>query len=123
MVSVRKPSEHAIVNGEIGAYIERLSEKSGRCLAVILYKKLGVFCIIEFLSPNKDVFIDMMNLGSSLANFTRSKASELRKRLFHPVTCEETSRAAYESESDYHHMRQDWNEEETERQERIAIGE
>ncbi|MHC4867692.1 MAG: hypothetical protein ACYTEX_26780 [Planctomycetota bacterium] len=123
MVSTRTPNEHAVVNGEIGAYIKRLSEKSGRCLAVILYRKLGVFCIVEFLSPNKDVFIDMMNLEQSLANFTRQKASELRKRLFCPVTCEETSRAIYEGESDYHHMRQDWNDEETERQERVAMGE
>ena len=92
-------------------------------LFVVRYNLHGTFVIAEWLAKPRDVFVDVMNLGHSLANFTREKAQELRHRLFAPVTAEETSRFIHQSESDYHHMRQDDNSEEWEREERIAKGE
>ncbi len=123
MTSVYSLEKHTRVGGEIGVYIERLAKESGRDLAVICYEKLAVFCIIEWLSPNKDVFIDMMNLGNSLANFTRIKATELGRRLFKPITCDETSQFISAGDSDYHHERQSENEEEEERLIKVSMGE
>ena len=123
MSSVYDSKKHVLIGGEIGPYISKLGEESDRSLAVICYEKLQVFCIIEWLSPNKDVFIDIMNLGKSLANFSRAKAAELGHRLFKPISCNETSRFITEGESDYLHQRQDENEEEGERLAKVAIGE
>lgn len=115
MVSNYSSEKHTKVGGEIGAYVSRLAKESGRDLAVICYEELAVFCIIEWLSPLRDIFIDMMNLGKSLANFDRAKATELGFRLFKPVSCDETSRFIATKESDFHHDRQNDNEEEHER--------
>jgi len=123
MVSVYDGQEHTFIGGEIGQYISRLAKESGRDLAVIRYEKRGVFCIIEFLSPMRDVFVDTMNLGGSLGNFTRDKKNEMERRLFRPVTCSETAEFIAESESRYLHDRQDGNSEEWELQERRERGE
>jgi hypothetical protein len=123
MVSTWNKDEHTRMGGEIGAFIGRLAKRSRRDLFVMRYEKLGVFCICEFLSPKHDVFVDTMNLGKSLANFDRAKRIELEHRLFRPIDCAETSQFIAETESDYHHERQDWNAEETERLEKCAQGE
>lgn len=123
MVSNYDQDAHTIINGEIGTFIQRLANESGRDLFVLRYNKLAVFCICEWMSPNHDIFIDMMNLGKSLGNFDCKKAAELRQRLFKPLTCEATSQALAAADSDYHHMRQDGNEEETERLAKCSIGE
>jgi len=123
MTSVYSIKEHSLVGGEIGAYIKRIAKETGRDFAVVRYNKLAVFCIIEFLSPRKDVFIDVMNLGKSLANFDYHKGCEFRQRVFKPLTCNETSRVLAENESSYLHERQDDNEAEGERLERISMGE
>jgi len=123
MTSNYNSNDHSFIGGEIGHYVNRLAKESGRDLTVIRYNKLGVFCIIEMLSPNRDVFIDLMNLGKSLANFNRAKNHELQHRLFKPLTCDETSVGITEAESRYHHDRQDENAEEQERLELCARGE
>jgi len=123
MTSKFNHKEHTFVGGDIGAYIKRLGKEHDRHLAVIRYKKLGVFCIIEFLTPQRNVFVDSMNLGKSLGNFNRVKSVELRMRLFRPLTARETSVSIANAESDYYHRRQDENEQETERWARIKMGE
>jgi hypothetical protein len=123
MVSIYKRSEHTFIGGELGEYIKKFAEESGRPLFLIRYNKLGVFCICEWMSPNKDIFVDVMNLDKSLGNFTRTMADELRHRLFAPVSCAETSKAIASAESDYYHMRQDENSEEWDRQARVLSGE
>jgi hypothetical protein len=122
-VSTYSREDHTFIAGEIGGYISRLAKESNRDLAVIRYEKLGVFCIIEFLSPKRDVFVDVKNLGDSLANFGRATANELRQRLFKPTTCDQVSRFIADTESDYHHMRQDDNSAEWENEERTMMGE
>lgn len=123
MVSNYNRNEHTIIGGELGPYISCLGKQAKRDLTVIRYEKLGVFCIIEFLSPRRDVFIDIMNLGKSLANFGRLGAAELRRRLFGQMTCEEESRALFEADSDFHHKMDDDNKEESERLEKMSRGE
>jgi hypothetical protein len=121
-VSTFDREKHTFIGGELGHYINRLAKESKRDFAVVRYEKLNVFCIIEFLSPLRDVFVDTMNLGHSLANFNREKKEELLRRVFKPVTCAETSRALEEADSDYHHERQDDNAEDWENEEREARG-
>lgn len=123
MTSTFDSEKHSRIGGEIGAFIDRLAKQTHRDFGVIRYNELGVFCIIEYLSPNRDVFVDTMNLGDSLANFNRQKADELQQRVFAPLTCRETSVAMAQTESDYLHMRQDWNDEEQSRLEKCARGE
>jgi len=118
--------EHSIIGGDITDFLCRLvendSQKEGK-LFVVRYNKNGVFVIAEWLGRPKDVFVDVMNLGKSLSNFTRQKASELRQRLFAPLTAEETSKQIAMAESNYFHRRQDENEEEEERLQKCARGE
>jgi hypothetical protein len=123
MVSNYNQDSHTLIGGEIGAYIGRLSEQSKRDLFVVRYNKHETFCICEWLSPLHDVFIDILNLGKSLANFNRDKAYELKMRLFRPLSAEETSRQIADAESSYLHTRQDWNDEEDERLQKCARGE
>lgn len=126
LVSDYTSAEHMIIGGEISEWLKQLvegtSQRKGR-LFLVRYNKLGVFCICEWLGKPLDVFVDVMNLGKSLGNFGRGESLELRRRLFDPLTVEDTARLTTEADSDYHHRMQDEDAEETERNERVAIGE
>jgi hypothetical protein len=126
MISLYLSEEHTIINGGISEWLDRLVEgvpQREGCLFLLRYDKLGVFCICEWLGGGNDTFVDVMNLGKSLGNFGKKEARELRRRLFNPVTAEETSRAIIGTDSDYYHNLHDEDMEETERQERVAVGE
>ena len=126
LVSNYNTDEHTIIGGELSDWLKRLMaddpQRRGR-LFLVRYNKLGVFVIAEWLGKPKDVFVDVYNIGKSLGNFRRKAAQELRKRLFAPLTAEETCKSIVQTDSDYHHGLQDEDAEETERQERVAIGE
>ena len=127
MISVYNSVEHTIIRGGgLSKWLDRLvkgiPQREG-CLFLLHYNKLGVFCICEWVGGGRDTFVDVMNLGKSLGNFGHKEAQELRQRLFNPVSAEETSRAIVQNDSDYYHNLQDEDMEETERQERVAIGE
>jgi len=127
MISVYNSDEHTIIEGSgIAEWLERLVKGSPRregCLFLLRYNKLGVFCVCEWTDDHKDTFVDVLNLGKSLGNFGRKAANELRRRLFAPVTAEDTSKAIVRNDSDFYHNLQDEDMEETERRERVAIGE
>ena len=126
LVSNYTSAEHKIIGGELGRWVATLTDgdpqRKGK-LFVVRYGKLGVFVIAEWLGRPKDVFVDVFHIGKSLGSFGAKESQELKRRLFAPVTAEETKRAIIESESGYHHNLQDENAEEVERQERVAIGE
>lgn len=126
MISVYSPEEHTIIDGEIGRWVSRLVEgypqRQGN-LFVLRYNKLGVYCICEWVGGGNDTFVDVLNLGKSLGNFGQKEAQELKRRLFSPVSAEVTSRAIVGADSDFYHNLQDEDSEESERQERVAIGE
>lgn len=67
--------------------------------------------------------MDVINLGKSLGDFGQKQAQELRRRLFAPVTAEESAREIIRNDSDFYHNLQDEDMEESERQERVAVGE
>ena len=127
MISLYLPEKHTIISGSgIPEWLSQLVEgdpKRRGCLFLLRYNELGVFCICEWVGGGKDTFVDVMNLGKSLGNFGKKEARELRRRLFAPVTAEDTSKAIIGADSDYYHNLQDEDSEETERQERVAIGE
>lgn len=127
MVSLYLSEEHTIINGSgIPEWLEQLVKGDPRRknrLFLLRYNKLGVFCICEWVGGGNDTFVDVMNLGKSLGNFRKKEAQELRQRLFAPVSAEETSRAIIGADSDYYHNLHDEDMEETERQQRVAIGE
>lgn len=127
MVSVFNPAEHTFIRGSgIPEFLVRLVEayplRKGR-LFLLRYNKLGVFCICEWTDDHKDTFVDVMNLGKSLANLGQKESLELRRRLFAPTTAEETGKEIIRNDSDFYHRLQDEDSEETERQERVALGE
>lgn len=126
LVSDYSSDEHTIIGGELSIWLKNLMEgdplRKDR-LFLLRYNKLEVFCICEWLGKPKDVFVDVVNLGKTIQSFTHEKACELRKRLFDPLTAEETRIAVSNADSDYHHNLRDEDLEETERQERIAVGE
>jgi hypothetical protein len=126
LVSCYNPDEHTIIGGEMAEWLERLVEDSPQrkgCLFLLRYDKLEVYCICEWVGGGQDTFVDVLNLGKSLGSFGHTEACELRRRLFNPVTAEATSKAIIAGDSDFYHNLQDEDSEETERQERIAIGE
>ena len=127
MVSVYNSNEHMIIEGSgLSEWLKRLVKGDPRregCLFLLRYNKLGVFCICEWVGGGRDTFVDVMNLGKSLGNFGQKAAQELLRRLFNPITAEETSRELVRNDSDFYHGLQDEDAEETERQERVAIGE
>lgn len=126
LVSNYNSQEHTLIEGELSSWLNRLiggDSKRKNKLFLVRYNKLAVYCICEWLAGPKDVFIDVLNLGKSLGNFGRQQAQELKRRLFCPVTAEETAQAIIGNDSDYYHNLQDEDAEESERQERVAIGE
>lgn len=127
LLSVYNTTEHRIIRGSgipewLGRLVEGIPQREG-CLFLLRYNKLEVFCVCEWVGGGHDTFVDVMNLGKSLGNFGKKEAHELRRRLFSPVTAEETSRAITGADSDYYHNLQDEDMEETERNERVAVGE
>lgn len=127
MVSLYTSAEYTIIKGSgIPEWLKRLVEGDPQrkgCLFLLRYNKLGVFCICEWIGGGNDTFVDILNLGKSLGNFGKKEAQELRRRLFAPVSAEDTSRAIIGADSDFYHNLQDEDAEETERVERVAIGE
>lgn len=126
LVSDYSSDEHTIVGGELSHWLKNLMEGDPQRkdrLFLLRYNQLEVFCICEWLGKPKDVFVDVMNLGKTIQSFTYVKAQELRKRLFDPLTAEETCQGISQADSDYHHNLQDEDSEESERRERIAMGE
>lgn len=126
MISVFTSAEHIIIRGEMSEWLDRLVEgipQREGCLFLLRYNKLEVYCICEWVGGGKDTFADVLNLGKSLANFGYKQAQELKKRLFDPLSAEETSKEIIRNDSDFYHNLQDEDSEETERQERVAIGE
>lgn len=126
LVSDYSSDKHTIINGTLSDWLERLMEgdplRRGR-LFLLRYNELEVFCVCEWLGKPKDVFVDVVNLGKTLQSFTLEKANELRRKLFAPISAEETCQAITQTDSNYHHNLNDEDLEETERQERIAMGE
>ncbi len=126
LVSNYSSDEHTIINGSMSDWLKRLMKddpvRKDR-LFLLRYNKLEVFCICEWLGKPKDVFVDVFNLGKTPQSFTYEKAQELRERLFDPLTPEDTRIAVSNADSDYHHNLNNEDLEETERQERIAMGE
>jgi hypothetical protein len=126
MVSNYTSKKHTIIGGDLALWLNRLvendRERKGK-LFLVRYNEIGSFVIAEWLGRPRDVFVDVMNLGKSLSDFDRAKADELRKRLFEPVTADQTRVWASQVDSDYHHNLQDEDAEETERWERVARGE
>ncbi|MHC4464259.1 MAG: hypothetical protein ACYS30_22945 [Planctomycetota bacterium] len=55
-------------------------------------------------------FVDILNLGYSLGNFTRDMAQEFVRRIKRPVTAEATSRRLRETASDQRHTWEHPNE-------------
>lgn len=126
MVTHYNTWEHEIMGGEIGAFCSRIVEgdlKRKDKIFVVRYNKIGVFVIAEWIGRVGDSFVDVMNLGDSLGNFSKAKADELKRRMLAPATCEETELAMLNAESDFHHNLQDDNAEEQDRLARIAVGE
>ncbi len=126
MTSFYNPQEHTIIQGELSLWLKRLTEGNPQRknkLFLIRYNKLSVYCICEWLAQPFGGFFDVLNLGKSLGNFGRTAANELHRRLFNSLSAEATSRAIILADSDYHHNLQDEDMEETERRERVAIGE
>ena len=126
LVSVFTSAEHTIIRGELSKWLDRLVEGDSQrkgCLFLLRYNKLEVYCICEWTGKYKDTFVDVLNLGKSLGNFGQKEAQELKRRLFNPVTAEESAREIVRNDSDFYHNLQDEDMEETERRERVAIGE
>ena len=127
LVSCYNSEEHTIIRGgALSEWLERLVEGNPQregCLFLLRYNKLEVFCICEWVGGGNDTFVDVMNLGKSLGNFGHKESQELQRKLFAPVTAEDTSQAINSTDSDFYHRLQDEDLEETERQERVSIGE
>ena len=92
-------------------------------LFLVRYNELEVYVIAEWLGKPKDVFVDVLNIGKSLGNFTSAEAQELRNRLFNPIGSEETKRSMTQTDRDYYSNLQEEDSLETERQELVARGE
>ena len=126
MVSDYTSEEHTIVRGELSVWLDRLTEgdpQRKNRLFLLRYNKLGVFVIAEWLAKPKDIFVDVFNIGKSLSNFGHAEAQELRSRLFDPLGPEKVRELTARADSDFHHNLQDEDAEETERNERVAMGE
>ncbi len=79
---------------------------------LFVYRQLqvGTFVIAQWLDRAKGLFVDTLNLGNSLSNFSREKAQELRRRLLAPVSSSDTKDMMSTVNSNFTHTQQETNE-------------
>ena len=70
---------------------------------LFVYRQLqvGTFVIGRWISKGAGTFVDLINLGTSLANFTQEVAQDFRRQLYIPVTIEQTRKHLQDFDSDF----------------------
>ena len=97
------PQQHEVIRPEILDWCKRQASKEDLRSELFMYRhrKYKTFVIARWLGHPHGLFTDLLNLGESLANFTRAKAQEFLRRTLCPLTATETSRAISNCDSDF----------------------
>ncbi|MHC4890451.1 MAG: hypothetical protein ACYTEO_13420 [Planctomycetota bacterium] len=100
--------QHTLLKPELLKWcIDNTGDKQ---LFVYRQNQVGTFVIGRWLDHPRRWFVDVLNLGHSLSNFTRELAQELVRRITRPITAEATSRRLRETASDQRHTWEHPNE-------------
>ncbi len=109
MVCQYDPHQHELLDNDVSRWLKRETSDPELRKKVFVYRHLryGTFVIGLWINAPQGVFVDVLNMGTSLANLTASNAQELRKRLFAPTAASDMAHQMQESYSEYLHRRQD----------------
>ena len=109
-----RPEQHEILpGGEILAWCKRLAPAKDRDRLFLYHHRIhDTFVIARWASPSKDfgIFTDFLHIGHSLAEFTKEKADEFRKRLFKPLQAHDMAKTINQCNRDYSSLRQEEDE-------------
>ena len=110
------PAQHYLMEPELLSWCKRQTSDRRLQEQLFVYRQLevGTFVIAMWVNGQKGQFIDLVNLGFSLRNFTREMAGELRRKLLAPASPREVIRALRDSYSTRLHAAQDQADMETE---------
>lgn len=95
------PNQHQIIHPELGEWVKRQVAPADKERFFVYFHKIHkTFVIARWAQDKFGVFTDFLNLGHSLANFTREKAQELRERLYAPVGVQAMQKAVAQATRD-----------------------
>jgi len=114
-----RKSEHRIIQPRILSWIKRQIPDARLRDSLFIYYHLqhGTFVIAQWVVPERS-FIDIHNLGNSLANFTADAAQRFRQQIKSPVGRHELGKALRQKERDRLTQEQDINDDKVERRNR-----
>lgn len=109
---IYQPEQHEIIRSDIIDWCKRQTKAPAEQRRWFMYRHRihGTFVIARWAGDKFGVFTDFLNLGHSLANFNQEKAMEFRHRLYAPVTPDAINRAVAGSQSNYHSIMNDKND-------------
>ena len=116
------PKQHSLIHPEQLTWCKRetcdplLKEQ----LFCYLQREIGVFVIARWTDKVYGSFVDILNLGRSLASFTREKAQEFKRRVNSPISAAHTRRFLEQADRDYYSRQANVNMELHENQERTG---
>lgn len=107
------PEQHKLLDLELLHWCRNQTsdERLKRQLFAYKHNLYNTFVIGLWVNQPKGLFVDLINLGFSLAHFTRSTAEELRRRILCPTSSTELNRQMRKARSDYLHQQQDESDE------------
>ena len=106
-----KPQQHLLLEPKFLEWCkEQITDESVSC-QLFVYRQMqeGTFVIGRWIDKPFGLFVDLINLGGSLGNFTREIAHEFRRRLLAPVTADRTCRQMTEFNSQWHSNQEEKN--------------
>ena len=88
------PKQHVILKPSFLKWCKDQTSDERVKAELFVYRQMqvGTFVIARWVDKSKGMFVDLVNLGGSLGNFTREVAHEFRRRLLAPVTADFTCR-------------------------------
>ncbi len=106
-------SQHRLITPELLHWCKRQASDGELRDSLFVYHHLqvGTFVIARWINHPWGLFVDVLNLGHSLANFDKTAAREFRNRVLCPVSAEATARGMRDASSDFRHSRDDSNAE------------
>ena len=95
--------QHLLLEPSLLEWCKAQSSNKNVSNELFVYRQMqvGTFVIGRWVNKSKGLFVDLVNLGYSLGNFTRGVAQEFRRRLLAPITAEQTKKQMTDFSSGY----------------------
>jgi hypothetical protein len=102
------PGEHTLITPPMLGWIRRnVPPERSEKMFMYFSHRYGNFVVGEWLNRAGGYFVDVLNLGHSLGNFTRAWAQEFLRDVHRPVGADDMARMIRQAHSDEQHSLND----------------